>query len=91
MANHEAPAASAAPQFGQPNVRLEVQDFRPLAQASIELRPLTVFVGPSNTGKTYLALLIYALHYIFTGFPRLLLPAHRYMDFDMPPGYWKSR
>ena len=89
MANHEAATSSEALQFGQPNVRLEVQDFGPLVQASVELRPLTVFVGPSNTGKTYLALLIYALHYIFAGFPRLPLPVRRYMDFDMPPGYWK--
>ncbi|HBP52997.1 MAG TPA: hypothetical protein DD643_00970 [Synechococcus sp. UBA8638] len=65
MANHEAPAASGAPQFGPPNVRLKVEDFGPLKQASVELRPLTVFVGPSNTGKTYLALLIYALHRVF--------------------------
>ena len=89
MASHEASAASGTSQFGQPNIRLEVQDFGPVAQANIQLRPLTVFVGPSNTGKTYLALLIYALHYVFEGFPRLPLPARRYMDFDMPPGYWK--
>ncbi len=30
--------------------------------ADIEMRPLTVFVGPSNTGKSYLATLAYALH-----------------------------
>ena len=30
------------------------------------LRPLTVFVGPSNTGKSYLAILIYALHRYFS-------------------------
>ncbi|OOV36002.1 hypothetical protein BO98_02230 [Candidatus Synechococcus spongiarum LMB bulk10D] len=89
MANHEAPAASKAPQFGPPNVRIEVQDFGPLAQASVQLRPLTVFVGPSNTGKTYLSLLIYALHRVFEGFPRLPLPIPRYMDFDMPPSYWR--
>lgn len=89
MASHEASTATGTPQFGPPDVRLEVQDFGPLAQASVQLRPLTVFVGPSNTGKTYLALLIYALHYVFEGFPRLPLPARRYMDFDMPPGYWK--
>ena len=75
MANHEAPAASEAPQFGQPNVHLEVQDFGPIAQASVELRPLTVFVGPSNTGKTYLSLLIYALHRMFEGFPPLPSPS----------------
>lgn len=31
------------------------------------MRPLTVFVGESNTGKTYLAALIYALHKHFEG------------------------
>ena len=42
--------------------RLDVKDFGPIARASIDLRPLTVFIGPSNTGKSYLAILIYALH-----------------------------
>ncbi len=41
---------------------LEVQDFGPIVDANVEVRPLTVFVGPSNTGKSYLAVLIYALH-----------------------------
>ena len=41
---------------------LEVTNFGPIAEARIDLRPLTVFVGPSNTGKSYLAILIYALH-----------------------------
>ena len=75
MANHEPSAASDMPQIGQTNVRLEVQDFGPVAKASIQLRPLTVFVGPSNTGKTYLALLIYALHRAFEGFPPLPPPS----------------
>ena len=30
----------------------------PLAHAAVDLRPLTVFLGPSNAGKTYLATLI---------------------------------
>ena len=42
--------------------RLDVADFGPIAKASVDLRPLTVFIGPSNTGKSYLAILIYALH-----------------------------
>ena len=43
------------------NLELTVTNFGPIAEARIELRPMTVFVGPSNTGKSYLASLIYAL------------------------------
>lgn len=46
---------------------LSVKDFGAIAEAAVELRPLTVFVGPSNTGKSYLAILIYALHQFFGG------------------------
>lgn len=45
----------------EPKIELEVQNFGPIAEAKIDLRPLTVFVGPSNTGKSYLAILIYVL------------------------------
>ncbi len=38
-----------------PNVQIAVQNFGPVAKADIDLRPLTVFVGESNTGKTYLS------------------------------------
>lgn len=51
-----------------PDVQISVQNFGPIARADIALRPLTVFVGESNTGKTYLAALIYALHQHFEGF-----------------------
>ncbi len=44
------------------NMKISVQNYGPIAEAKdIELCPLTVFVGPSNTGKSYLAILIYAL------------------------------
>ena len=46
----------------EPRIELGVTNFGPIAEAEIDLRPLTVFVGPSNTGKTYLATFIYALH-----------------------------
>lgn len=49
------------------NLMLSVRDFGPIYSAEVELRPLTVFVGPSNTGKSYLAILIYALHKFFNG------------------------
>ncbi len=42
--------------------RLSVANFGPIIEAAVDLRPLTVFVGPSNAGKSYLATLIYALH-----------------------------
>ena len=49
-------------------LEIEVTDFGPIAKAKLDLRPLTVFVGPSNTGKSYLATLIYALHRLFGGY-----------------------
>ena len=65
------PAAAANGDY-----RIEVTDFGPIEHAEIDLRPLTVFAGPSNTGKSYLAMLVYALHQFFgsaqsSGFRRL--------------------
>ena len=45
--------------------RVAVENFGPIVNASIAVRPLTVFIGPSNTGKSYLAILLYALHRSF--------------------------
>jgi len=53
------------------DVYLKVKNFGPIEKAEIDLRPLTVFVGESNTGKTYLATLIYALYQHFEGVPQL--------------------
>ncbi len=47
------------------NYRIAAEDFGPIANADIMLRPLTIFIGPSNTGKSYLATLLYALHRSF--------------------------
>ena len=35
-----------------PNIQIAVENFGPIEKAEIDLRPLTVFVGESNTGKT---------------------------------------
>ena len=51
-----ATAAGASP------LELTVSNLGPIGRGRIELRPMTVFVGPSNTGKSYLAVLTYALH-----------------------------
>ena len=50
------------------HLKLEVSNFGPIAEGTVELRPMTVFVGPSNTGKSYLAVLIYALHQFFCSY-----------------------
>ena len=47
---------------GDGDYSLHLTDFGPIARADVEFRPLTVFLGPSNTGKSYLATLSYALH-----------------------------
>ena len=51
----------------QDRLEIEVQDFGPIVHAKLDLRPMTVFIGPSNTGKSYLAILLYALHRLFSG------------------------
>ena len=51
----------------QDSPKVEVSNFGPIADAKIDLRPLTIFVGASNTGKSYLATLIYAIHKCVVG------------------------
>ena len=53
------------------SLQLSVSNFGPIAKAELDLRPLTVFVGPSNTGKSYLAMLVYTLHRCFNDYIRL--------------------
>ena len=65
------------------NVQIEVQNFGPIEQAEIDLRPLTVFVGENNTGKTYLAALIYALYNSFGGFARFPWSHHTVLDLGL--------
>jgi hypothetical protein len=39
---------------------LNMTDFGPIADASVDLKPLTVFIGPNNSGKSYAALALRA-------------------------------
>lgn len=55
---------ATAPKPDPANYRLSVRDFGPIVEADVDFRPLTVFVGPSNTGKSYMAVLAYALHQV---------------------------
>lgn len=49
-------------------MKLTVENFGPIRKAKdIEVNPMTVFVGPSNTGKSYMAILIYSILKAFDG------------------------
>jgi len=73
----------------KPLMSIEVKDFGPIAGGSVTLRPLTVFVGPNNSGKSYAAMLIYTLRSSFVEFLPWhfidrLIPYRRGEKFDIP-------
>ena len=79
------------------SLNLAVSNFGPIIEADIDLRPLTVFAGPSNTGKSYMAILIYALHRFFSGAygagpmrfsARTLKPLGLPDDLEIPDDVW---
>ena len=41
-------------------LRFDISNFGPISKGKISLRPLTILMGPSNSGKSYAATLIYA-------------------------------
>jgi len=43
------------------SLTIEMKDFGPIAGGKITMRPLTLFVGPNNSGKSYAAMLIHSL------------------------------
>ena len=64
----------------QETPELEVSGFGPIVQAKIELRRLPVLLGPSNTGKSCMAILIDALHRYFSRTRSLFGERHSCMD-----------
>jgi predicted ATPase len=42
--------------------RLTVENIGPIRRADVELRPFTVLIGKNNVGKSYFAMLVYALY-----------------------------
>ena len=73
------------------SLELEVSDFGPIAEGKIDLRPLTVFVGPSNTGKSYLAILIYAIHrFLGPGTPGLSIGRRFMFRSSRFPSSWRD-
>lgn len=43
-------------------LKIEVKDFGPISEGEIEVKPLTIFIGPNNSGKSYTAVLIHSLY-----------------------------
>ena len=62
--------------------RLEVANFGPVSKAELESRPLTVFAGPSNAGKSCIAKLVYALHGYFSRHPVARTRTYQLSDFN---------
>lgn len=49
------------------NAVIKVRNFGPIKSGQFELRPLTIFLGQNNTGKTYCALLVYSIYQAILG------------------------
>ena len=43
----------------QPRPKISVENFGPIRNGTVEIKPLTVFVGPNNSGKSYMAAAVY--------------------------------
>ena len=42
--------------------QIRLKNFGPIKDGTINVKPLTIFIGPNNAGKSYVATLIYALN-----------------------------
>ena len=63
---------------------LTLRNFGPIKEASLDVRPLTILLGRNNTGKTYFTTLLYALHNMFGGFPRI--PLNKFDFWELKSG-----
>lgn len=71
-----APHTSPAPLC----MEMLITNFGPIRRASLSLRPLTVFIGPSNTGKSYAAMLAHSIISSTRGMSRRHLMTARSVD-----------
>src|SRR5438876_3623752 len=61
-------SADTTNRVGRVRLSVQIKDFGPISSGSIEIRPLTLFIGPNNSGKSYAAMLIHALLESYTQF-----------------------
>jgi predicted ATPase len=48
------------------DMEIQIEDFGPISSGKITLKPLTVFIGPNNSGKSYAAMLMYSVFTSYT-------------------------
>ena len=46
---------------GVPHMAIRIKNFGPVADGQVDLKPLTILIGPNNTGKSYVAMLIHSI------------------------------
>ncbi len=65
---------------------IETKDFGPISGGKITLKPLTLFIGPNNSGKSYAAMLVHSIFESYTPgvLPKGVPPFFRRPFFDMP-------
>ena len=80
------------------NLKVSVKNFGPIREGTVEFKPLTVFIGPNNSGKSYMGILVYSLFQavsyrdIMTPFPTVVLPIQDFTDDQMKTiRMWVSR
>jgi predicted ATPase len=67
----------------QRNLKVSVENFGPVRKGQFELKPLTILIGPNNSGKSYMSLLIYAFSQALSG--KLHRPFYRSLFRVEPP------
>ncbi len=43
------------------DLKIDIMNFGPVSKGSVRLKPLTIFVGPNNSGKSYVTMLIHSI------------------------------
>lgn len=43
------------------DLAIEIKNFGPVSEGRITLKPLTIFIGPNNSGKSYTAMLVHSI------------------------------
>lgn len=43
------------------DMSISIKNFGPISKGEIDLKPLTIFIGPTNTGKSYAAMLVHSI------------------------------